>query len=135
MNAIAKLILISVASISVSASGQVCAKQISVPDYSNLARAAQWVGTVNLTITIGSHGQVIHVKATGSPPMLVDEAKKNVKTWTFCEPGKGESKYADLRFEYRIEGAPVYPFPPAKVVIDLGEGTILITSPPGIPEP
>lgn len=135
MNRIANMILTMMVLIPVSAVGQVCVRHLQVPEYPPIARAAQWKGVVDLTITVGARGQVVNVEGKGSLPILVDHAKENVIGWIFCEPKKNGNAQVHLRYDYRLEGAPVYTWPPAKVVIDLGEATIVITSPPGEPQP
>jgi len=130
MNRIASMIFLAMTLIPASAVGQVCAKQIEVPKYQPVAVAAQSTGSVDLKITVGALGQVARVEASGSSAMLVEMTKENVKDWTFCIPKKNESENVRLRYEYRLEGARVYPLPNAKVVIDLGAGTVVITSPP-----
>lgn len=131
MNRLTNTILIMAAFTPSYAAGQVCAKQISVPEYPPIAVAAQLTGAEDLTITVGAQGTVVRVEGSGSPPILVDIAKENVKEWIFCDPNKNPSAHVRLRFDYRIKGARTYPVPPAKVVIDLGTGTIVITSAPG----
>jgi TonB family protein len=118
-----------------SAVGQVCVKQLNVPEYPALAWAAQWTGVVDLTVTIGAQGQVISVDGSGSFPYLVEQSKKNVKEWVFCAPQNDESKRVRLRYDYRLEGARVYPPPTAKVALDLGDATVLIRLPPPKPQP
>jgi hypothetical protein len=118
-----------------AAAGQVCVRHLQVPEYPPTARAAQWKGVADLTITVGARGQVVNVEGKGSLPILVDHAKENVKSWVFCDPKKNGNAHVQLRYDYRLEGAPVYPGPPAKVVIDSGEGTVVITSPPGELQP
>jgi outer membrane biosynthesis protein TonB len=135
MKTITNMILIAVALIPASAAGQVCAKQISIPEYPPIAWAAQWAGTADLTITVGPEGQVIEVEGKGPRPILINHAKTNVKSWVFCAPENKRSARVQLRYDYRLGGAPVYPKPTAKVVIDLGAATIVITSPPGVPQP
>jgi len=99
------------------------------------AVAARVSGTVDLKITVGSRGQVAGVDASGSSPMLVETAKENMRDWIFCEPKKNRSAHVQLRFEYRLEGVPAYPVPHAMVIIDLGTGTVVITSHPAEVEP
>jgi TonB family protein len=135
MTRFANMLLIAAAIIPASAVGQVCVKQINVPEYPALAWTAQWTGVVDLTITIGAQGQVVSVDASGSFPYLVEQSKKNVKEWVFCAPKKNESTRVRLRYDYRLEGARVYPSPTAKVVLDLGDATILIRLPPPKPQP
>lgn len=135
MNRITNMLLIVTTFIPVSAVGQVCAKQAIVPEYPPIARAAQWTGSVDLTITVGASGQVVRVEGRGSHPILVDYAKENVKGWLFCDPKKNGSAHVRLRYDYRLEGAPVYHWPTPKVMIDLGEAKVVITSPPGEPQP
>lgn len=130
MKRIANMVLIAVALIPASAVGQVCTKQISVPEYPPIAVAAQWKGTVDLAITVGPQGQVLEAEGKGLLPILIDQAKANVKSWVFCAPKNKRSAHVQLRYDYRVEGAPVYPLPTPKVVIDLGAGKIMITSPP-----
>jgi len=130
MNAFASMLLLAAALIPASASSQVCVKRLEVPKYSNLARAAQWTGVVDLTVTIGAQGQVVSVDGSGSYPYLIEQAKTNVKEWIFCAPENDGITRVRLRYDYRLQGAPVYPLPTPRVTIDLGEGTILITSPP-----
>jgi TonB family protein len=117
------------------ASGQVCAERIDVPKYSPIAVAAQWTGVVDLTVAVGARGEVVSVEGSAKYPMLTEMAKENVKNWVFCAPAKGTSAHIRLRYDYRLEGAPVYPLPHATVVIDLGTGTIALTSPPMDPQP
>jgi hypothetical protein len=131
---ITNMVLIAVALIPASAVGQVCTKQISVPDYPPIAVAAQWKGTVDLAITVGPQGQVLEVEGKGLLPILIDQAKANVKNWVFCAPKNNRSAHVQLRYDYRLEGAPVYDLPTAKIVIDLGAGTVAITSPPMQPQ-
>lgn len=135
MNRITNLILIVTVLIPAPAVGQVCVRHLQVPEYPPIVRAAQWKGVADLTITVGARGQVVNVEGKGSLPILVDQAKENVKGWVFCEPKKNGNAHVQLRYDYRLEGTPVYPWPPASVVIDLGKGTIVITSPPGEPQP
>jgi TonB family protein len=129
------VILVFAALIPKYAVGQVCAKQLSVPDYPALALAAQWTGVVDLTVTIGARGQVVSVDGSGSFPYLIEQSKKNVKEWLFCAPKNNGSAHVRLRYDYRLEGSRVDPPPTAKVVLDLGEGTVVITLPPGEPQP
>jgi TonB family protein len=106
-----------------------------VPKYPALAWAAQWTGTVDLTMTIGRQGQVVRVEGGGPFPYLVEQAKANVKEWVFCAPENNEGAHVRLRYDYRLEGARVYPPPTAKVMIDLGAATVLIGLPPPEPQP
>lgn len=124
-----------VALIPACATGQVCVRQLSVPDYPPLAWAAQLTGAVNLTVTIGGQGQVVRVEGTGSVPVLIEQAKANVKGWKFCDPKKNQGAQVQLRYIYQLKGTRVYPPPTAKVVVDLGEATVLITLPPPEPQP
>ena len=135
MKRIGNISLIVALLIPASAAAQVCAKQISVPDCAPIALAARVSGTVDLKITVGSRGQVASVDASGSSPMLVETAKENMRDWIFCEPKKNRSAHVQLRFEYRLEGVPAYPVPHAMVIIDLGTGTVVITSHPAEVEP
>lgn len=130
MTKVVHTILIIAALVPAYAASQVCVNQLAVPKYSNLARAAQWKGVVDLKITLGAQGQVVRVDGSGLFPYLVEEAKKNVKQWVFCAPKNNSSMHVRLRFDYHLAGTPVYPLPTANVVIDLGKGTVLITSPP-----
>lgn len=130
MKTITNMILIVAALIPASAMGQVCAKQVSVPEYPAVAVAAQWKGVVDLTVAVGARGQVVSVEASGSLPILVDHAKENVKNWVFCIPKNKQNAHVQLRYDYRLEGDRVSPSPPAKVVIDLGAATVVITSHP-----
>ena len=130
MNRIANVIFLAAALIPASAASQVCARQIEVPRYQPIAVAAQSTGVVDLKIIVGAQGHVAHIEASGSSAMLVEATKENVKDWIFCDPKKNGSENVRLRYDYRLEGAPVYPLSDAKVVIDLGEGTIAIVSHP-----
>jgi outer membrane biosynthesis protein TonB len=135
MKAILNVLVISAILVPICALGQACAKQVKVPEYPPVARAAHWQGIVDLTVEIGDQGKVIKVDGTGSYPILVDHAKENVKEWIFCAAKLSGSKQVKLRFEYWLEGTPVYPQPPAKVMVDLADATVLIRTPPGIPMP
>jgi outer membrane biosynthesis protein TonB len=135
MNRFANMLLIAAALIPASAASQVCVNQLVVPKCPPIARPAQLTGVVDLTVKIGAQGQVISVEGRGSSPILVQQAKENVKDWVFCEPKKNGNAHVHLGYDYRLEGVPVYVWPPAKVVIDLGSATVLITSPPGEPQP
>lgn len=135
MNRVANLVLTMMALAPASVIGQACVRHLQVPDYPPVARAAQWEGTVDLNLTVGARGQVVRVEGSGQLPILVEHAKENVKDWVFCEPEKNGIANVHLRYVYRLEGAPVYPQPKAKVVIDLGAAKVVITSPPGKPQP
>ncbi len=135
MNRITNTIFIMAALIPASAAGQVCVRQLNVPRYPPLAWAAQWTGIIDLTITIGTQGQVVSVEGSGSFPYLIEQAKANVKEWVFCAPEDIGSTHVRLRYDYRLEGARVYRPPTPKVVIDLGEATVVISSHPGEPQP
>jgi TonB family protein len=132
---LASLILIVATLIPGSAAGQICVEQMRVPKYPALAWAAQWTGVVDLTVTIGARGQVVRVEGSGSFPYLVEQAKANVKEWVFCAPENNEGTHVRLRYDYRLEGARVYPPPTAKVSVDLGDATVLIRLPPPEPQP
>lgn len=135
MTKFVRIFLFVAALIPASAASQVCVNRLVVPKYPPLAWAAQLKGVVDLTATISAQGQVISVKGSGAHPILVQQAKGNVKEWVFCEPTKNGNAHVHLRYDYRLEGARVYHPPTAKVVIDLGEGTVEITMPPGEPQP
>ena len=128
-------ILVAAICLPVSAVSQLCVDQLKVPKYPALAWAAQLQGTVDLNVTIGEQGHVAHVEGSGPVPILVEQAKSNVKEWEFCSPRYKEGTHARLRFAYRLEGARVYRPPTAKVVINLEEAIVAITSPPAEPEP
>ncbi|MGH9519325.1 MAG: TonB family protein, partial [Terriglobales bacterium] len=96
MKPIGNLLLVVVALLPASASGQVCAKQIIVPEYPPIARAARITGTVDIAITIGARGQVLRVKGSGSSPMLVQQTKENAKSWIFCEPKRSGIAHVQL---------------------------------------
>lgn len=135
MNRFAGLILVIAAFVPRFAVGQVCVKQISVPEYAPIARAARVTGDVSLKISIGAHGEVASVEGSGPSRMLVEMAKGSVRGWVFCAPVGKRSARVRLKFVYRLEGTPVYRVQVAKVVIDLGTGTVTITSaPPEIEE-
>lgn len=129
------LALIVATCIPSSALGQLCVNQLNVPKYPPLAWSAQLRGDVDLTVTIGAEGGVVRVEGRGSVPYLVEHAKSNVKEWEFCSPKGDGSTHVQLRYEYRLEGARVYAPPTAKVVIDLAESRVVITSPPALPQP
>ncbi len=135
MKIITNMLLIAAALIPASAACQVCVSQLAVPKYAPLAWAAQWTGLVDLTVTIGAQGQVVSVDGRGSIPYLVDQSKKNVKEWVFCAPKNDGSTHVQLRYDYRLEGTRVYRPPTAKVVLDLGDATVLIKMPPPQPQP
>ncbi|MGB6131717.1 MAG: energy transducer TonB [Acidobacteriaceae bacterium] len=135
MNRFANVLFIAATLVPASAVGQVCVKQINVPEYPPLAWSAQWKGVVHLTLTIGAQGQVVSVDARGPFPYLVEQSKKNVKEWLFCAPKTDGSTHVQLRYDYRLEGARVYRPQTAKVVLDLGDATVLIKLPPPEPQP
>ncbi len=135
MNRFMNMILVMAVLIPASAAGQVCVKQLNVPQYPALAWAAQLTGPVGLAMTIGAQGQVVRVEGSGSVPYLVEQAKANVKEWVFCAPENNEGTHVRLRYDYRLEGVRVYPPPTAKVLIDLGDATVLIRLPAPEPQP
>jgi len=135
MKTITNMMFIAIALISQSTAAQVCAKRVIVPEYPPIAWAARWTGTADLIITVGPEGKVVDVVGKGARSVLIDHAQENVRTWTFCSPEDKGSGRVHLRFQYRLLGAPVYPRPTAKVLIDLGAGVIVITSRPGEPQP
>jgi len=135
MNRFTGPILVVAALVPRFAVGQVCVKQISVPKYVPIALAARVTGDVSLKISIGAQGEVASVVGSGPSRMLVEGAKENVRGWIFCAPMKKRSSRVRLRYIYRLEGIPVYRITVPKVVIDLGAGTITITSAPPKIEP
>lgn len=86
MKDIAIALLAAAALLPTCASGQVCAKHIEVPEYPPIALAAASKGNIDLTVTIGAHGQVVKVDGAGPVPMLIDYAMRNVRDWVFCTP-------------------------------------------------
>ena len=135
MNRFINLIVLASALIPATASGQVCARRINVPDYPAMAWSAQWTGVVNLEITVGAQGQVVAAEANGSFPLLVRQAKENLKGWLFCVPKNKRKERLRFQYVYRLKGAQVYPKPTAKVAIDLGTATAVIESAPPQPQP
>ena len=136
MSIFAKVILIMAALAPMSAASQVCVEHISVPKFPPIARAAQVSGIVDLTIALGPKGEVLNVVAKGQP-MLVEPTKENIKEWLFCAPNGNEASLR-LRYEYWLEGTPVYEYRrrlTPKILIDLGEATVRITAPPPLAEP
>ena len=136
MSIFAKVILIMAALSPMSAASQVCVEHISVPKFPPIARAAQVSGIVDLTIALGPKGEVLNVVAKGQP-MLVEPTKENIKEWLFCAPNGNEASLR-LRYEYWLEGTPVYEYRrrlTPKILIDLGEATVRITAPPPLTEP
>jgi len=104
MNRFAGLILVIAALVPRFAECQVCVKQISVPEYAPIARAARVTGDVSLKISIGAHGEVVSVEGSGlanvegSGPtrMLIDMAKESVRAWVFCAPWISEVRVCNL---------------------------------------
>ena len=136
MSIFAKVILIMAALSPMSAASQVCVEHISFPKYPPIAQAAQVSGIVDLTIALGPKGEVLNVVAKGQP-MLVEPTKENIKEWLFCAPNGNEASLR-LRYEYWLEGTPVYEYRrrlTPKILIDLGEATVRITAPPPLAEP
>lgn len=130
MNSFARWVLVVLPFVPTSGVGQVCAKQISVPEYAPIARAARMTGSVILKITVGPQGQPSDVEGSGPFRLLVDTAKENARNWIFCTPADKRTAQVRLKYDYRLQGAPDYKTPIAKVIIDLGEGTVTITSAP-----
>jgi TonB family protein len=70
----------------------------SVPFYSRAARAARIQGEVRLWVSTDGK-RVSAVEVESGPPMLVEAAKENIKTWQF-EPHKPTS--FQVTFHYRL---------------------------------
>ncbi|MFP5235601.1 MAG: energy transducer TonB [Acidobacteriota bacterium] len=133
MNLLIALTLVGL--VSECAKAQVCVSHLNVPKYPAVAWAAQQSGVVDLKLKIGRAGQVLSVEGKGVSPQLVEMAKANVRSWVFCAPDHGGNSTVHLRYDYRLKGARVYARPNPKIVIDLGEGTVVITLPPPEPQP
>ena len=134
MNKFTKMLFLLVVLTPLSAVGQLCVRQLHSPQYDGVAWAAQVQGTVELRVTIDAQGHVIDVAGSGDAHrILIEDAKANVKEWTFCATKDGQSSVLQLHYTYHLKNRPVESPPPPKVLIDLEKATVDITSNPGIP--
>ena len=106
--------------------------------YPQLARQAQFQGTVVIELRISADGNVIDAKSIDSSedprahagPFLKSETEKLVRLWTFgcanCSPG--EPYEAKTAFVYRLEGEPIL-YDDSKVSMDLPDEVVITASP------
>ena len=105
----------------VAANGKdVQVREIVVPMYPRLAWGAGLQGSVHMQLEIDRDGKVQAVKASGAHRLLLQEAEKNIRLWTFGPFPKGTAFPIRLEVDYvyKFEGEERYCEEP-KVVITL----------------
>jgi TonB family protein len=81
----------------VSDTGRKLVRKID-PDYPEMARRANLVGTVKIYAVVAPDGTVKSVEPVGGSPLLVQSSEKAILQWKFA-PASGESKeLVELRF-------------------------------------
>ena len=75
------------------------AKSKVQPNYPELARKMNLVGTVRVQVVVAANGAVKDAKVVGGHPLLANAALDAVKKWRF-EPAPGETTgVVDFKFE------------------------------------
>jgi TonB family protein len=77
------------------------------PQYPHAARLYHLTGLVNVEVKVGTDGKVLSAKGSGSAPVLVKAAERNVTQWQFGIPKKGP--YPVVRtvvYEFKLQGKP-----------------------------
>jgi len=79
------------------------------PDYPTQAHTANIQGTVKVEVMIGGDGKVFWAKGTGGHPLLVEEAEKNIRLWTFGPfPSVAEFPIRhSVTYSFKLQGEPV----------------------------
>lgn len=67
------------------------------PQYPDIARRMNIVGSVKLEVQIASNGTVKTVKPIGGHPLLIDSAVAAVKQWKY-EPGDEGTEIVEFQF-------------------------------------
>jgi TonB family protein len=116
------------------------------PQYPFMARVYQVEGSVTVEVEVAPDGRVVGVEGSGSNPILVEAAQRNVAQWQFEAPQKGSFPVRQtIIYEFKLEGKPTrvglttieFPAPNRVSVIDQPTSA----KPPepippeGIPEP
>lgn len=109
----------------------VCVRDIVAPSYPRLARMAQLQGSVWLELKIDQSDRILSAQGSGAHRLLVEEAEKNIRQWTFA-PIAGAVRFPithRIEFRYQLKGKPRYDEPIPKVIFHLPD-RVEITSPP-----
>jgi hypothetical protein len=85
-----------------------------------------------MKLEVGRDGKVQSVKGSGTHPLLMEEAEKSIRQWTFGPFAKGTSFPVRLkvRYIYRLEGEPDDKFLPARIVITIPDRVEIVARPP-----
>jgi len=82
-------------------------RELVPPQYPGVARLYHLAGSVNVRVEVGPDGKVLSAKGSGSAPVLVEAAERNVALWQFDVPKKGP--YPIVRtiiYDFRLTGKP-----------------------------
>src|SRR5690349_9455549 len=71
------------------------------PQYPEIAKRMNIVGSVKLAIQIAPNGTVRTVKPLGGHPVLIDSAVEAVKQWKY-EPGDEATEVVEFQFSPRL---------------------------------
>jgi len=107
-------------------------REIVAPQYPLLAWGARLQGSVDLQLGIDRDGKVQAVKASGGHPMLLEEASKNIRLWTFG-PFPARTTFPvrlEVHYVYKLEGEEEYPMSQPRVVITLPNRVQIVARPP-----
>jgi TonB family protein len=109
----------------------------SSPSYPPLARQAGIGGQVTLSVRVTAEGSVAAVSealdrdvpmerrgATGGHPLLVEEAKRCIATWTFS--GSTRERRVIVTIYFGFTGAPVDSNPKTTVTADFAESAVRV---------
>ena len=67
------------------------------PQYPELAKRMNIIGSVKLELLVAPNGQVKTVRILGGHPLLIDAAQNAVKQWKY-EPGQEGTELVEIRF-------------------------------------
>jgi len=67
------------------------------PQYPELAKRMNIIGSVKWELVVAAGGQVKSVRTIGGHPLLIDAAQNAVKQWKY-EPGQEGTEFVEIRF-------------------------------------
>jgi hypothetical protein len=95
----------------------------SSPLYPPLARQAGIAGEATMTVRVSREGKVAVVpEPTATHPILAEEAKRCVETWSFTDGTQERKVFVKIYFGF--SGAPVDSNPKTTVTADFAESSV-----------
>jgi len=77
------------------------------PQYPFVARVYHLAGSVTVRVEVGPDGRVLSAKGSGSAPVLIEAAERNVKQWQFDVPKEGPYPVVgNVVYDFKLAGKP-----------------------------